>query len=128
MINKLRLVFLSFLTAFALSGCGTFNQPPLPVSQELPAVAQVAQAAINESRVTVIAAANVTLQYLDEGWLTKAEARGYYEKLFDLNEKLDDLQKLLDTGDAVAAMDKAKLIQTAIVALHNEIAKRKAAQ
>lgn len=127
-MNKLRLVFLSLLTAFALSSCAMFGQPLLPVSQELSQPAQVAQTIINESRVTVIAAANVTLQYLNEGWLTKAEARGYYEKLNGWNEKLSAAQKLLDAGDILNAKTQAELIQMAVVALHNDVVKRKATQ
>ena len=117
--------------AAMLAGCSTLGgmvkPADLPVSAELSEPAKIAQTAINEANVILIAAADVTYQYVVEGWISKEEGRSYYVVLRDWEQKLIAAQKLLDAGKALDAQSEAELIRKAIVALHKEILKRKSA-
>jgi hypothetical protein len=129
-------IFLALAFAFLMSGCaglmgpgGLFPQSaPIPVAATLSPAAQTAQKAINEANVLLTAAANVTTDYLTQGFLTKDEARAYYLKLRDVQSKLVLAQRFLDEGLVLEATDKAALVRVLVTALHQEVAKRKAAQ
>ena len=118
------------LSLALLPGCAGFlpQATPIPVSQTLSAEAQGAQKVINEGYVLLIAVANTTASYLDQGFLTKAEGRVYYLKLKDAQDKLALAQRMLDEGLAVLAGDKAKIAKTIADALHEELAQRKVAK
>ena len=81
-----------------------------------------AQGWINEGRVTLIATANLVADNVKGDIMTPAEGQNVLNKVREYSKTLDDAQKLFDTGFASEAVDKAKLVNSVITALHKEIA------
>lgn len=127
----------ALIAAVLLAGCGgpgaLIDTTPLEVSQKLPPIAQQAQRAINEANGWLAGAAVVARQQQDAGIITSAEALEYKAKFRRNAEELDRLQKFIDDcgtsaaacGLVVDAEAKAKLLNTAMQALHKEIANRR---
>jgi hypothetical protein len=122
-MNRLRLVFLSFLTAFALLGCaGTME--PIAVPEHLSEVGKEAQKLINEANVALIAAYDVVREKRRDRLISKLEALGHLDRLDKYSEDVDDTQEALDRGNDIAARGKAELTKALITALHKEVAAR----
>jgi soluble cytochrome b562 len=81
------------------------------------------QEAINEANITIAAAATVVAQNVQDKIFTKEEGQRYVEKLQDLARKVDEAQKMVDSGLPDAAK-QAEIVRAVIVALHREIAAR----
>lgn len=127
MRGLLTILFVGILGVAMLPSCALVEPKALPVSEALPEPAKKAQLVINESYVTLIAASNTTFTYVQEGWMSKEEGRGYYNKLQDMKVHLVEAQTLLDGGLILNAETQAELIHRAVAAVHAEILKRKPA-
>jgi hypothetical protein len=118
--------------ALLLGGCGTLKEmvapADLPVSEKLSKSEQIVQSAINEANILLASVADVTVEYVADGYMTKVEGRAYYDTLRDWEKKIIAAQKLMDAGFALDAKTEADLINAGLTALHKEILKRKAAQ
>lgn len=111
-----------------LTGCpGTVfdvRKAEIAVSAELSPVAAAAQTAINEANVTLAAAKQVIRDKAANGIVSADEAQTWLDRTRELDDKVDAAQSLLALGDPAAAKTQAEWINTAIVALQAEIAKR----
>lgn len=108
------------LASCVLPGCTTLGTTG--VSSALSPEAQLAQRAINETNVTLAAAANVIAQNLSDGVMTRAEAQEALNQVKEYAIKADDAQKLLDTGFVLDAKNQAELVKGLISTLHKQVA------
>jgi len=120
----IRILVLSF--SLLLSGCALVAPADIPVSAKLSPAAQTVQKAINEANIALTATANVIAQNVLEGIMTKPEAQSALDKVKDYGKKVDAAQVMLNTGDVLNAKTQAELLSSLILALHREVAKRKA--
>lgn len=97
---------------FILSSCASIETP------------KDAQGWINEGRVTLIATANLISDNVKGDIMLPQEGQVLLSKVREYSKVLDDAQKLLDTGFANEAIDKAKLVSTLITSLHKEVASK----
>jgi len=118
----------ALLIAVALAGCGSglFATAPIPVSEKLSPAAQKAQNVINEANVTLTSAANVIAMKKREGVSTRAQAQRDLDKVKGYAKDLDKAQELLDKGFVLDAETKAEALNKVLLALHKELASRKA--
>lgn len=128
-MNRLRLVFLSFLTVFTLLGCGTTGRmiapmEPIAVPEHLSEVGKEAQKLINEANVALIAAYDVVREKRRDRLISKMDALKHLDTLDDYSGKVDNAQEALDLGNDTAAKGKAELLKTLIAALHKQVAEK----
>src|SRR5574342_484404 len=114
----MRVLLLSL--ALLLPGCTLFQPADIPVSQSLSPQAAAAQKAINEANVALAATANVIVENVASGILTKPETQSYVAKLRDFASKVDAAQVLLNGGKVIDAKNQAELLKSLIIALHRE--------
>ena len=108
----------------ALGGCAdTPTTPAGTDAQKLSAPVKTAKAAIQEAYSLIAAAASVVKQNVDGGIWTKAEGRGYVEKLDDLKKQTDDADAMVRAGSSSADSQSA-LVNRLVIALHKEISAR----
>jgi soluble cytochrome b562 len=105
-------LFLALIILSAIPGCAN------PVT-----VPQSPQEAINEANITLTAAANVIASNVRDKVFTREEGQQYIDKVRDLAKKVDDAQKLVDSGLPDAAK-QAEIVRSLILALHREVAAR----
>ena len=110
-MSKLVKALLVCIAVFA-TGCTTVEVP------------KDAQGWINEGRITNVAIAQAVLDNVKNDIMTPAEGQAVLDKVKDYANKLNEAQKLLDTGLALQAEDKAKLVNNLIITLHKEVAKK----
>ena len=108
---KLSNVLMACVTLL-MTGCASMEAP------------KDAQGWINEGRVTLIATANLVADNVKGDIMLPAEGQVVLNKVREYSKVLDDAQKLLDTGFASESIDKAKLVNSLITALHKEVAKK----
>lgn len=87
-------------------------------------VPKTPQEAINEANIYLNATAQQIGENVKNGVMTKAEAQDALDKVKTYRDQVDIAQTLLDQGNAAAAMDKAKIVRSLVIALHREVAKR----
>lgn len=107
----------------SLAGCAVMAPAGIPVSQSLSPAAQTAQSAINEANIALNSMAQVIGQNVTEGIYTKAEAQKKLDQVREYGKEVDRAQELLDSGNVLAAKDKAELAQKLIIVLQREVAK-----
>lgn len=131
--NEFGLSHIGFLAVLAVLSVGLYGCPgtvfevrkaEIPVSQDLSPLAQAAQTSINEANVALAAAKQVIRDKAANGIVSADEAQTWLDRTRALDEKVDAAQSLLALGDPAAAKTQAEWINTAIVALQAEIAKR----
>jgi len=128
---KRLLAVMALVLAVALPGCAVLQSPgEIRVDETQPAAVQVVQKAINEANVYITAIANVVMQNVSDGTMTRAEGVGLLDKLTDYARRVDEAQALLDAGLVVEAKPKAETLRDVLLLLHREVAKqaRKGAQ
>lgn len=109
--------------ALALSGCGTMfsGLSTVGVSKDVSPAQQKAQASINEANILITATANVVVENVKAGIMTKAEGQGYVNKLREFANRVDDAQALVNSG-LPDAQSQAELVHRLVLALHREVA------
>lgn len=114
----------TLLVAFmlAVAGCAVTGTGSLPVSQQLSPVAQQAQTAINEANVLLNAVAQVIGANVQEKIYTKEEAQQKLDLVKSYGRDVDRAQALLDSGEALAAKDKAELAMRLLTVLQRQVA------
>src|SRR5688500_16090695 len=114
----------ALLVAFmlAVAGCAVTGTGSLPVSQQLSPVAQQAQTAINEANVLLNAVAQVIGANVQEKIYTKEEAQQKLDLVKAYGRDVDRAQALLDSGEALAAKDKAELAMRLLTVLQRQVA------
>lgn len=120
------LVVTAVLAGSVLTGCSLFATEPIPVSTTLSPAQQKAQNVINEANLTMTSAANVIAQKKAAGVTTRAQAQRDLDKVKKLSADLDKAQALLDKGFTLDAETQAAALNKALLALHKELAERKA--
>jgi hypothetical protein len=118
--------WISCALLLALAGCGTLFTPPgeIPVSQQLSPAAQAVQSTVNEANILLAAVASVIGQNVLDGIATKAEGQRQLDQVRAYAAEVDRAQKLLESGEIIAAKDRAELTRRLVVALHREVAAR----
>ena len=102
--------YFAILMAMLLVSCTTMEVP------------KDAQGWISEGRITLIATANMVADNVKSDIMLPDEGQKVLNKVREYSIVLDDAQKLLDTGFANEAIDKAKLVSTLITELHKQVA------
>lgn len=126
MIAMMRLViFAGALAAVGLVACDTLGTSGVVAGQT---AAQQAQGVINESNVTLTAAANVIAQNALDGTMTKQEAQSALDQVRELVRQVDLAQALLNSGAVLDAKTKADVVNRLVLALHKQVAAKARAQ
>lgn len=115
--------FLLFAIMLAVAGCAVSPTGTIPVSSQLSPVAQQAQTAINETNVLLNAMAQVIGANVQDRIYTREEGQQKLDLVRAYGRDVDRAQALLDSGEVLAAKDKAELTMRLLTALQREVAK-----
>ena len=98
------------LVVVLVAGCATFSPPKTP------------QEAINQANLVITAIAQQVGDNLTNKVMTHDEAAAAIAKLRPLAAGIDEAQALLANGQAMAAGDKAKIVNQLLLSLQREVA------